>query len=40
MRAKEVIDLIPVKPLESSEDEVREAYRTRLRALHDKLTQR
>jgi pyrroline-5-carboxylate reductase len=36
----EVIDLIPVKPLEASENEVREAYRTRLRALHDKLTQR
>lgn len=40
MRAEEIIDLIPVKPLESSESEVRDAYRTRLRTLHDKLTQR
>jgi len=40
MRAEEVIDLIPVNPLESSENQVRDAYRTRLRALHDKLTQR
>ena len=36
----EVIDLIPVKPLEPMEKEVREAYRTRLRGLHDKLTGR
>ena len=40
MRAEEVIDLIPVKPLEASEKEVREAYDTRLRGLYDKLTQR
>jgi pyrroline-5-carboxylate reductase len=40
MGADEVIDLIPVKPLETSESDVREAYRTRLRGLHDKLTQR
>jgi pyrroline-5-carboxylate reductase len=40
LMADEVIDLIPVKPLEATEDGVREAYRTRLRALHDKLTQR
>ena len=39
MRPDEVIDLIPVKPLESSEKDVREAYRTRLRGLYDKLTQ-
>ena len=39
MRAEEVIDLIPVKPLEASENEVREAYQTRLRGLYDKLTQ-
>ena len=39
MRADEVIDLIPVKPLETSEEEVREAYQTRLRGLYDKLTQ-
>ena len=40
MRPDEVIDLIPVKPLESSEKVVREAYQTRLRGLYDKLTQR
>ncbi|NIM00378.1 MAG: hypothetical protein GTN89_05600 [Acidobacteria bacterium] len=34
----EVIDLIPVKPLEALEGEVREAYRTRLPGLYDKLT--
>ncbi len=39
MRPDEVIDLIPVKPLESSEKDVREAYQTRLRGLYDKLTQ-
>jgi pyrroline-5-carboxylate reductase len=39
MRPDEVIDLIPVKPLESSEKDLREAYRTRLRGLYDKLTQ-
>ena len=37
MPADEVIDLIPVKPLESTEPDVREAYRTRLTGLHDKL---
>ena len=40
MRADEMIDLIPVKPLEDSENEVRGAYQTRLRALYDKLSQR
>jgi pyrroline-5-carboxylate reductase len=40
MRNDEVIDLIPVKPLEPSEKGVREAYRTRLRGLYDKLTKR
>ena len=40
MRPNEVIDLIPVKPLESSEKDVREAYQTRLRGLYDKLTKR
>ena len=40
MRPDEVIDLIPVKPLESSEKDVREAYQTQLRGLYDKLTQR
>jgi len=39
MRPDEVIDLIPVKPLESSEKDLREAYQTRLRGLYDKLTQ-
>jgi len=40
MSAEQVIDLIPVRPLEASENDVREAYRTRLRGLHDKLTGR
>jgi len=40
MPSDQVIDLIPVKPLESSEDTVREAYQTKLRGLHAKLTQR
>lgn len=40
MRPDEVIDLIPVKPLEPSENEVRQAYRTRLPGLYDKLTGR
>ena len=40
LTAEEVIDLIPVKPLHELEGSVRNAYRTRLRALHDKLTQR
>jgi pyrroline-5-carboxylate reductase len=40
VRPDEVIDLIPVKPLEASENGVREAYQTRLRGLYDKLTQR
>jgi pyrroline-5-carboxylate reductase len=38
MHPDEVIDLIPVKPLESVEETIRETYRTRLRALHDSLT--
>ena len=38
LAADEVLDLIPVKPLESMEKDLREAYRARLRALHDKLT--
>ena len=40
MPPDEVIDLIPVKPLETSESAVRDAYQTRLRGLYDKLTQR
>jgi pyrroline-5-carboxylate reductase len=39
LRTEEVIDLIPVKPLEASEKDVREAYQSRLRGLYDKLTQ-
>jgi len=39
MEAADVIDLIPVKPLEASEKDVREVYRSRLRGLYDKLTQ-
>jgi pyrroline-5-carboxylate reductase len=37
---EEVIDLVPVKPLQESESDMRDAYCTRLRGLHDKLTQR
>jgi pyrroline-5-carboxylate reductase len=33
----EVMDLIPVKPLEAAEGQVREVYRTKLAALHEKL---
>jgi len=40
MAAGEVIDLIPVKPLQESENGLREAYRSKLRGLYDKLTQR
>jgi pyrroline-5-carboxylate reductase len=40
LAAEEVVDLIPVKPLQAVEDDVREAYRARLRDLYDKLTQR
>jgi pyrroline-5-carboxylate reductase len=39
MDTADVIDLIPVKPLEASEKDVREVYRSRLRGLYDKLTQ-
>jgi len=38
MRTDEVVDLVPVKPLESAENDVREVYGTRLRALYAKLT--
>lgn len=38
--AAEVIDLVPVKPMQDHEGEMRNAYRSRLRSLHDKLTQR
>lgn len=40
LSATEVMDLIPVKPLEASEKTVREAYRSALTALHSKLTAR
>jgi pyrroline-5-carboxylate reductase len=33
----QVMDLIPVKPLEAAEGQVREVYRTKLAALHEKL---
>jgi len=36
----EVMDLVPVKPLEPEEDNLREAYRSRLRALYGKLVER
>jgi pyrroline-5-carboxylate reductase len=36
----ELMDLIPVKPMEASERTVRETYRTTLTGLHDKLTAR
>jgi pyrroline-5-carboxylate reductase len=38
LRPDEVIDLIPVKPLESAEKQTCETYRTQLRGLYDKLT--
>ena len=34
---KDVVDLIPVKPLADDEENIREIYRTRLSALHGKL---
>jgi pyrroline-5-carboxylate reductase len=34
---EEVMDLVPVKPLGDVEDEIREMYRTRLRALYKRL---
>jgi len=40
MPPDQVVDLIPVKPLESSENNVRDAYQTKLRGLYEKLTQR
>ena len=38
LRPDEVIDLIPVRPLEGVEERVSDEYRTRLRGLYDKLT--
>jgi pyrroline-5-carboxylate reductase len=38
--AADVMDLIPVKPLEASEQRVREAYRSALTGLHRRLTAR
>jgi pyrroline-5-carboxylate reductase len=40
MPPDQVIDLVPVKPLESVEKDVRDAYRTKLRGLFAKLTGR
>lgn len=40
LRRTEVLDLIPVKPLEELEESVRETYRTALTGLHGKLTAR
>ena len=40
LSATEVMDLIPVKPLEAAEKTVRDAYRSALTGLHDKLTAR
>lgn len=37
LTAEEVIDLIPVKPLADFEPDLRNAYRSRLTALHDKI---
>jgi pyrroline-5-carboxylate reductase len=40
LTAEQVIDLIPVKPLDSLEHDVREAYGAKLRGLYAKLTGR
>jgi pyrroline-5-carboxylate reductase len=38
LSTREVMDLIPVRPMEKSENTLREAYRTNLTGLHNKLT--
>jgi len=37
LSAEEVMDLVPIRPLGDGEDEIKELFRTRLRALHERL---